>query len=54
MIKTALQDIILCVKKSRGGTLIENKIKIFSFEDKTIHLFQTKNGTKTLTKYQKY
>ena len=37
MIKTALQDIIiLCVKTSKGGTLIQNKIKIFSFEDKTI------------------
>ena len=37
MIKTALQDIIiLCVKTSKEGTLIQNKIKIFSFEDKTI------------------
>ena len=54
MIKTALQDIIICVKKSTGGTLIEKKIKIFSFEDKTIHIFQTRNSTKSLTKYQKY
>ena len=52
MIKTVLQDIIiLCVKKSKGGTLIENMIKIFSFEDKTIHVFQTWNDTKSLTKY---
>ena len=41
MIKNALQDVILCVEKSKGGTLIENKIEIFSFEDKTIHIFQT-------------
>ena len=43
MIKTALKDIIiLCVKASKGGTLIQNKIKIFSFEDKTIHIFNLK------------
>ena len=38
MIKTALQDIIiLCRKTSKGGTLIQNKIKISSFEGKAIH-----------------
>ena len=43
MIKTALQDIIiLCVKTSKGGTLIQKKIKIFSFEDKTIHISNLK------------
>ena len=37
MIKTALQDIIiLCRKTSKGGTLIQSKIKISSFEDKAI------------------
>ena len=37
MTKTALQDIIILrVKTSKGGTLIQNEIKIFSFEDKTI------------------
>ena len=52
MINTALQDItILCIKTSKGGTLIQNEIKIFSPEDKTIHIFQTLNGTKSLTKY---
>ena len=49
MINTALQDItILCIKTSKGGTLIQNEIKIFSPEDKTIHIFQTLNGTKSL------
>ena len=43
MIKTALQDIIiLCVKTSKGGTLIQKKITIFSFEDKTIHISNLK------------
>ena len=43
MIKTSLQDIIiLCVKTSKGGTLIQNKIKIFSLEDKAIHISNLK------------
>ena len=43
MIKTALQDIIiLCAKAIKGGTLIQNKIKIFSLKDKTIHFSNLK------------
>ena len=43
MIKTALQDIIiLCAKTIKGGTLIQNKIKIFYLEDKTIHFSNLK------------
>ena len=43
MIKTALQGVIIqCVKTSKGGTLIQNKIKLFSFEDKTIHISNLK------------
>ena len=48
MIKTALQDIILCVKKSKGGTLIENKIKYFLLKIKQSIYFKLEMASKAL------